>query len=352
MEKDLQQMEFPIIKRFAKLMGAKVENRRLHIPETFGKGFCAGFVFNEYIRMVILNYELTQDIVVENLNREAPRRMILFKFQNLISPAETSRIEKVISPAESQPQQDLSERKTTKESLWQEKPLHENRAKGVPSVLIATSSMNTDAFIPIDTHPAAINIEVDADYLSNLFPSCKRSPILKSLLENTQPLLFEQMIYPSLQKIVDGIMNERVDETFELFFLRIKAEELVCRLLMELEKREGKHLYPLNVEDIQTLYLVKEQMLQHLEIPPVFSELATCAHMSPSKLKRLFRQIFGNSIFSYYQEFRMKEAARLLKEEKLSVSDVGYRLGFTNLSHFSKVFKEHIGMKPKQYSRS
>jgi len=74
--------------------------------------------------------------------------------------------------------------------------------------------------------------------------------------------------------------------------------------------------------------------------------------MSPTKLKRLFKQIFGNSIFNYYQEFRMKEAALLLKKEKLSVSDVGYRLGFTNLSHFSRVFNEHIGMKPKQYSRS
>jgi AraC-like DNA-binding protein len=74
--------------------------------------------------------------------------------------------------------------------------------------------------------------------------------------------------------------------------------------------------------------------------------------MSPSKLKRLFKQVFGNSIFSYYQGFRMQEAARLLKEEKLSVSEVGCQLGFINLSHFSRVFKEHIGMKPKQYSRS
>jgi AraC-like DNA-binding protein len=80
--------------------------------------------------------------------------------------------------------------------------------------------------------------------------------------------------------------------------------------------------------------------------------LAVRAGMSPTKLKRLFKQIFGNSIFNYYQEFRMKEAARLLKEEKLSVSDVGYQLGFTNLSHFSKVFAVHIGMKPKQYSKS
>jgi AraC-like DNA-binding protein len=47
---------------------------------------------------------------------------------------------------------------------------------------------------------------------------------------------------------------------------------------------------------------------------------------------------------------RMQEAARLLKEKRLTVSEVGYRLGFTNLSHFSRVFEEHIGMKPKKYS--
>jgi AraC-like DNA-binding protein len=150
---------------------------------------------------------------------------------------------------------------------------------------------------------------------------------------------------------VNEIVTEKVDETFKLFFLRIKAEELICRLLMELEKRDEKHLYPLNIQDIQTVYSVKEQILEHPETPPVIKELAVYANMSPSKLKRLFRQIFGNSIFSYYQTFRMKEAARLLKEEKLSVSDVGYQLGFTNLSHFSRIFQEHIGMKPKQYSR-
>ncbi len=104
-------------------------------------------------------------------------------------------------------------------------------------------------------------------------------------------------------------------------------------------------------DDIQTIYKVKEQMLEHLKTPPVIKELAVSASLSPTKLKRLFKQIFGNSIFNYYQEFRMKEAALLLKEEKLSVSDVGYKLGFTNLSHFSRVFAAHTGMKPKQYSR-
>ena len=320
MKNDKQQTEPNVLKSLALLLGTEVKNRRLEIPEKFGKGYCAGFVFNEHIRMLILNYELNENLVIENPEINAPARMILFKFQNIIPKTE------IISPGE--------------------------QLKVIPSVLIATSSMNTDAVIPIHTNNASINIEVDANYLNGLFDLSEKSPVLQSLLQNTQPLLFEQMIYPSLQKTVDEIVTESVDETFELFFLRIKAEELICRLLMELGKRDEKHLYALNIHDIQTIYKVKEQILEHLETPPVIQELAVGANMSPSKLKHLFKQIFGNSIFSYYQEFRMKKAARLLIEEKLSVSDVGYQLGFTNLSHFSRVFKEHIGMKPKQYSRS
>jgi AraC-like DNA-binding protein len=319
-QNDKRQTTPNVLKKLALLLGTEIKNRRLEIPEKFGDGYCAGFIFNEHIRMLILNYELNEDLVVENPDIDVPMSMILFKFQNIFSKTKT-----VIT---------------------------EQHVREVPSVLVATSSVNTDDLISIHTNTATINIEVDVDYLNGLFDLSEKSPILQSLLQNTQPLLFEQIIYPSLQKIVDEILTEAVGEAFELFFLRIKAEELICRLLMELEKREEKHLYSLNIHDIQTIYKVKEQMLEHLETPPVIKDLAVGANMSPSKLKRLFKQIFGDSIFSYYQEFRMKDAARLLKEEKLSVSDVGYQLGFINLSHFSKVFKEHIGMKPKQYSRS
>ena len=320
MDKDKQQTIPNVLKRLARILGTEFKNNRLEIPEKFGKGYCAGFVFNELIRMLILNYELNEDIVIENPDINTSGRMILFKFRNIINKTEEVSTGKQL--------------------------------KKIPSVLIATSNMNTEVIIPIDTKTASINIEVDANYLNGLFDLTEKSPVLKSLLQNTQPLLFEQLMYPSIQKIVDEILYEQVDKTFELFFRRVKAEELICRLLMELEKRNEKLLYALNSKDIQILYNVKEQILEHPETPPVINDLAVFANMSTTKLKRLFRQIFGNSIFSYYQEFRMKEAARLLKEEKLSVSDVGYKLGFTNLSHFSRVFEEHIGMKPKQYSRS
>jgi hypothetical protein len=115
--------------------------------------------------MLISNYELNEDLVVENPDINAAKRMIFFKFQNIFPKTE------IVST---------------------EKHLME-----MPSVLVATSSVNTDDVISIHTNTAVINIEVDANYLNGLFDLSGKSPVLQSLLQNTQPLLFEQMIYPS-----------------------------------------------------------------------------------------------------------------------------------------------------------
>jgi len=249
-----------VLKKLAHLLGTEVINWRLEIPEKFGQGYCIGYVFNEHIRMLILDYGLNEELIVENPDVNTLGKMILFKFQNIMPKTE-------------------------------ELPKREY-SKTIPSVLIATSSINTDAVIPIHTNTASVNIEVDADYLKGLFDLSEKSNVLQSLLKNTQPLLFDQMIYPFLQNIVNEILSESVDEVFKLFFLKVKAEELICRLLMELEKRDEKHLYDLNIQDIQILYKVKEQMLEHLGTPPVIKELAAVAGMSPSRLKRLFKQVF------------------------------------------------------------
>lgn len=319
MEKNEPQTVPKILARFAHLLGAEVKNRRVDIPEKFGSGYCAGFVFNEQIRMIISNYELKEDLMVYNPDINAARKAIFFKFRNIFPKAESA--------------------------------ARRNHLTERPSVLIATSRIHTDDVISIHTNTATITIEVEAAYLKSLFDWSEKSLVLQSLLDNTQPLLFEELVFPALQHIVDELVAEPVDEPFELFFRRVKAEELICRLLMALEKREETQLYALNSRDLATLYNLKEQMLERLETPPVIAELAGRAHMSPTKLKRLFKQIFGTSLFRYYQQFRMQEAARLLKEEKLSVSEVGYRLGFTNLSHFSRVFTAQIGTKPKQFGR-
>lgn len=302
-----------VLFHFARELGVNVEQNRVDIPQTLGSGYCLAYKFNPKIRMLILNYRLFQDIVLTDPDKDIQSKMLLFKFQHIFPDAEKKENE-------------------------------------LPSVLIATRQVESDVLMPIHTHTATINIEVDAGYLKSLFPAANASTVLTSLLENDQPLLFEQAVSPSMLQVVNEIITTPVTETFRLFFLRIKSEELVCRLLIELEKRKEKQLYPINQRDIQHLYNIREKILEHLDTPPTLIDLATLGNMSTSKLKILFKQIFGKSIYSYYQQFRMHEAARMLQKGKLTVSEVGYQLGFSNLSHFSRVFEQHIGQKPKKFS--
>lgn len=302
-----------ILVRLAERLGTELKKGRLDIPEKFGRGYCIGLVFNAHIRLLISNYELNEDVVVENPETDALKKTIFFKFQHIF-------------------------------------PMTGAVPIAMPAVLIGTSRINTDEVIAIHSNTGVINIEVDADYLNELFDLQGDNTVLQSLLDNKQPLLFEQVIYPSMQPIIDELLGQTADDKFRRFFLRIKTEELICSLLMALEKRGSQHLYPLNSQDIASLYRLRDQLLIQLAEPPVIADLAAASNMSPSKLKRLFKQIFGDSIFTYYQAHRMKEAARMLREEKLSVTETGYRLGFTNLSHFTRVFEHHMGVKPKKYS--
>lgn len=303
-----------VLRQFAAAMDTKVISNTLRIPAAFGSGYCSGYLFGDQIRLLILNYTLHQDMVLKNPDSDIHHNMILFKLQHVF-PVNTK---------------------------LQKSPL--------PTVLIATRKVGPDILMPVHTHTATINLEINTDYLSGLIASTGQSTIIASLLANNQPLLFEEAIPPSLPNIVLDIINAPASDPFHQYFLRIKAEEIICHLLMNLEKRKEKRLQPLNQADIQLVYMVRDKILENLDKPPLLSALASDAAVSTSKLKILFKQVFGKPIYNYYQQFRMQEAARLLKEKGLGVAEVGYQLGFTNMSHFGRLFEQHIGVKPKKYA--
>jgi len=195
----------------------------------------------------------------------------------------------------------------------------------------------------------AIIIGIDVDYLKELLNPHNENVLLQAITSTSQPYLFEEIISPRIQDVAQEIVSTTLPVELRLFFFKIKAEEMIYLLFLELLKRKDKNVQSLNIADVTAVYKVKEKILSGINTPPNLSELAKFAAMSPSKLGRLFNQIFGNSVYQYYQTYRMKEATYLLKESSLSVSEVGYSLGFSNLSHFTKVFEEHIGVKPKKY---
>ncbi len=87
----------------------------------------------------------------------------------------------------------------------------------------------------------------------------------------------------------------------------------------------------------------------NLKSPKPVESLAAMLNISARHLGRLCVAATGLSPVDYIQDIRMREACRLLAYTKQSISDVGFELGFQDPSYFSRAFKRHIGLTPREY---
>ncbi len=75
-------------------------------------------------------------------------------------------------------------------------------------------------------------------------------------------------------------------------------------------------------------------------------EMAVSVHMSPSKLKSLFKKTYGQSIYEYFTVSRLNKARHLLLENNLSIKEVAWQMGYSAVSNFSAAFKKQFHISP------
>jgi len=78
--------------------------------------------------------------------------------------------------------------------------------------------------------------------------------------------------------------------------------------------------------------------------------LASGVGMSRVHMHRKLKELTNQSARDFIRSIRLKQASELLTNQKLTISEVAYAIGFSNLSHFSNSFHEFYGMSPKEYA--
>ena len=71
--------------------------------------------------------------------------------------------------------------------------------------------------------------------------------------------------------------------------------------------------------------------------------------MSRMNLYRKLQAITGQSPTDFVKTIRLKKAAQLLLENRYTIVEVAYTVGFNTPSYFTRVFKEQFGITPTQY---
>jgi AraC-like DNA-binding protein len=78
-------------------------------------------------------------------------------------------------------------------------------------------------------------------------------------------------------------------------------------------------------------------------------QLCSEAAISRAHLHRKMKEMTGLSVTEFIRNIRLEQAARLLREQKLNVTQVAYTVGFSNLGYFSTIFRKHFGVSPRDF---
>jgi AraC family transcriptional regulator len=97
---------------------------------------------------------------------------------------------------------------------------------------------------------------------------------------------------------------------------------------------------------------VAQYIDEHLSEDISLATLAEVAKLSPYHFVRSFKQSFGLPPHRYLSRLRMEQAKSLLANPGMSVTQIGFRLGFSEASSFTTTFRKHAGLTPTAYRRS
>lgn len=149
--------------------------------------------------------------------------------------------------------------------------------------------------------------------------------------------------------IVEGLLNHEFSGNLENIFINAQTQLL---LLYSLNCMDDKELdvinckFLSNLADREKVAKAREILLDQIGEPITIKQLSRRVAMNECYLKKGFKEMYGTTIFEFYQNQRMEHAKYLLYEKGLSVTDVSGILGYSSISHFSTAFKKHTGLKP------
>ncbi|PJJ74986.1 AraC-like DNA-binding protein [Thermoflavifilum aggregans] len=161
-------------------------------------------------------------------------------------------------------------------------------------------------------------------------------------------------ITPRMTSLLQQMLHHPYQGTEERLYVQSKALELLV-----ISREQARHQavrktsarFLLHPEDREKIYQARDIMLQHLDEPITIRELSRKVAINECYLKKGFKEIFGTTIYDYFQRERMEKARQLLYEQGLSVSEVAARMGYSCISHFSTAFKKYTGLKPCELIR-
>ncbi|WP_040280660.1 helix-turn-helix transcriptional regulator [Psychroserpens damuponensis] len=157
-------------------------------------------------------------------------------------------------------------------------------------------------------------------------------------------------ISPSMAIALNQIINYNLNSSIKNLYFKGKALELLSLYFNRSEEADIEQC-PFLVDETNVIKIrkAKDIMIARMAEPPTLQELSEEIGLSLKKLKEGFKQIYGDTVFSFLFDYKMEVARKLLEAGNDNVNEVGLKVGYSTSSHFISAFKKKYGTTPKRY---
>ena len=212
---------------------------------------------------------------------------------------------------------------------------------------------------------ALLNGDYDLVVSDVMMPGIDGITLLKKIKSNPLSNHIPVILLTTKSEVEDRLAGIKsgadayIDKPFSCEMLRASIDNLIDNMRRLRGKFSGAQQQHDKVEQVEAkgyydglMEKVMKSVNEHLaDSDFTVDVLAGDVGMSRVQLHRKIKEKTGVSTGKFIRNIRMEQAGRLIKEGKINIADVAYKVGFNDQTYFSTVFKQYYGVPPSEYGK-
>lgn len=161
---------------------------------------------------------------------------------------------------------------------------------------------------------------------------------------------------PDILRGANDILNAGNRFSRELYsaYLDSKGREIACTILADLALQKTSPMLTMksSVRDLRRIDEARDILIENYRSPPAIPALARRVGVNQTKLKALFKTVYGMTVHEFTKRLRMERASELLAKGDLTIAEIAYAVGYEFPASFTHAFRKFYGHSPRQGRRA
>ncbi len=200
---------------------------------------------------------------------------------------------------------------------------------------------------PKNMHTCAASFLIMPEFLTTVLAERYK---LDTPLADMLNKLSNTLLVPEINNVILQVVSYTPRGQAASLFYEAKLLELFSIVLDEYEYN-GHPRMVIGKTDVESIHKLAAHLKiiynQHID----FQRLAVVCYMSKTKMRYVFREVYGMTIMEYVQSLRLHKAKGMLAESDVAIGQISQAVGYTQQGTFTDFFSRSTGLTPKEYRK-